>query len=491
MPMRALVVEHNPCVREGLLATIAALGWTGTVCETAEAALQQVLHDPALQGPDTVVLLDWQMPGCDLLATAHQLHATLPPARWPLLLMLTTEPFTQLQSSLDAGLIDVVLSKPLTPSPLYDAVGRARRRHLGEPVAPLPPIDQPQRLVGVRLLVVDDSEINREVAQRIFAGEGATVSLANDGQQALDWLIAHPERVDLVLMDVQMPVMDGYAATRRIREHEALAQLPVIALTAGAMREQEIAAQQAGMNGFLSKPFDVEAAVALILRLIPGQPPHALAAPSSAAPSAPPLAAANAGEDLPGLAVTQALKIWKDPEVYRRYLRKFAAEYSDVVTRMGATDPEETRRLAHKLKGAAGNLGLEAAAAGAARVEAVGAAPEPLVTATTDLQAALDTALASIATYTAESVVDALPSQDQPPQLDVEAIRPWLRAAHSAFGNFDPIAAEPAINQLALHLRPELLTELQQAIDNLDAAAGEAAVCALSKQLGIELETAT
>ncbi|WP_050984954.1 PAS domain S-box protein [Thiorhodospira sibirica] len=493
--MHVLVVQHDACVCEGLLATIAALGWTGRQYETAEAALQQVLHDPALQGPDTVLLLDWQMPGCDLLATAHRLHATLPPQRWPLLLMLNANSFTQLQSSLDAGLIDAVLSKPLTPSPLYDAVGRARRRHLGEPVAPLPSLDQQQRLVGLHLLVVDDSEINREVAYRIFTNEGALVSLANDGQQALDWLIAHAHRVDAVLMDVQMPIMDGYAATRRIRQHEALAQLPVIALTAGAMREQEIAAEQAGMNAFLSKPFDVEAAVALILRLIPGQPPHALSAPPSAQASAPPLLGVHSADaDLPGLSVTKALNIWKDPEVYRRYLRKFTAEYTDVVMRMRAADLEEPQRLAHKLKGAAGNLGLETVAACASQIETVGTASEATelrMAATADLQTALDTALASIATYTTasvESVADAPPSEGAPPQLDVEVIRPWLRAAHSAFGNFDPIAAEPAVNQLARYLRPELLTALHQAIENLDAAAGNTAVCTLAKQLGMELD---
>ncbi|WPL16964.1 Signal transduction histidine-protein kinase BarA [Thiorhodovibrio winogradskyi] len=490
VPMHVLVVEHDPCVRDGLLATITALGWTVTATETAEAALQRVLHDTALQGPDAVVLLDWQMPGCDLLATAHAIHGTLPPERWPLLMVLSSESLTPLQGSLNAGMVDAVLGKPLTPSPLYDAVGRARGRRLGEPITPLGPMHQSLRLVGVRLLVVDDSEINREVAQRIFTNEGALVSLANDGQQALDWLTDQADQadqVDVVLMDVQMPVMDGYEATRRIRQHEALAQLPVIALTAGAMREQEIAAEQAGMNAFLSKPFDVEAAVALILRLTPRNSPQAV----SDLVAAPPPTAGCTDEDLPGLAVTQALNIWKDPEVYRRYLRKFAAEYIDVVTHMRAADPEEARRLAHKLKGAAGNLGLDAVAAGAARVDAVGATPEttePLVSATTDLQAALDTALASIAVYTAEPVAVAPePAQDAPQQPDIDVIAPLFRSVHAALSNFDPDGAGPSLSQLAGHLRAEQLSDLQRAIDNLDATTGEAAVRALAAQFGIQL----
>ncbi|SDX88910.1 Response regulator receiver domain-containing protein [Allochromatium warmingii] len=117
--------------------------------------------------------------------------------------------------------MDAVLTQPLTPSSFYDAVIRERQRRLGRlPQTPATPVNA-RRLVGLRLFVVDDSDINRDVAQRIFSDEGATVQLASDGQEAVNWLIAHPEAVDLVLMDVQMPVMDGRTATRLIRNTRA------------------------------------------------------------------------------------------------------------------------------------------------------------------------------------------------------------------------------------------------------------------------------
>ncbi len=491
VPIHVLVVEDKPSVCDGLLATVAALGWSGRAMGSGEAALRQLLDDPTLQGPQAVVLLDWQGSGADMQATVQAIHAALPPTHWPLLMVLTAEPVNQIQERLNASRVDAVLSKPLTSSPLYDAVVRARNGRLGERVVPAPPVRQTRRLVGVRLLVVDDSDINREVAHHILANEGAQVCLANDGQQALDWLLAHPQTIDLVLMDVQMPVMDGHEATRRMRQDERLAHLPVIALTAGAMRAQEVEAEQAGMNAFLSKPFDVEEAVLLILRLTREHRHGAVANPAVAPrPAVSPPSAGN----LPGLALDRALAIWKDAEIYRRYLRRFTQEYADIVMQIRAASAEETERLAHRLKGAAGNLGVDQVADCAAKLEQVSAIPEAteqLETATVDLQAALDTALTSIADYVAESLA-AAPLAGAPEATTRAPERPDLasliHAAYSAFRNFDPISAEEPLSQLAQHLPAEQLTAIQDAVEQLDAAAGEAAIWVLANQLHMDLE---
>jgi PAS domain S-box-containing protein len=137
-----------------------------------------------------------------------------------------------------------------------------------------------KRLRAVRMMIVDDSDINRDIAQRIFEGEGARVTLADDGRHALQWLQQHPRQIDIVLMDLQMPVMDGYQATRLIHATPALGNLPVIALTAGAFRTQEQAARDAGMLGFLSKPFNVDVAVELICSLIAPPVPGGQATPA-------------------------------------------------------------------------------------------------------------------------------------------------------------------------------------------------------------------
>ncbi len=135
---------------------------------------------------------------------------------------------------------------------------------------------QGQRLAGVRVLVVDDSELNREVAEYILAAEGASVASVPDGQVAVTRLAAQPHAFDIVLMDIQMPVMDGYAATRRLRANPDMQHLPILALTAGAMSTQRDTALAAGMDGFIAKPFDVEALIAAVASHVGGVKPEAV-----------------------------------------------------------------------------------------------------------------------------------------------------------------------------------------------------------------------
>jgi len=147
--------------------------------------------------------------------------------------------------------VQAILSKPVTMSDLYNAVGRATGSIEGSANATS---EQPVRLDGMRLLVVDDHDINREVARRLFEGCGAAVTLAGDGAEAVQWLSEHAAEVDAVLMDVQMPIMGGYDATAIIRQRLGLRDLPVVALSAGVLNDQKQAAFEAGMNEFISKP---------------------------------------------------------------------------------------------------------------------------------------------------------------------------------------------------------------------------------------------
>ena len=127
-----------------------------------------------------------------------------------------------------------------------------------QPPSALTPLD------GLRLLAVDDNLINLRMIERVLQRQGATVALAHDGQEALRWLREHPGAVDAVLMDIQMPVMDGLTATREIRQDPALRHLPVLALTAGVLPEEREAARAAGVDDFLAKPLELEALVALL-----------------------------------------------------------------------------------------------------------------------------------------------------------------------------------------------------------------------------------
>ncbi|WP_158240779.1 hybrid sensor histidine kinase/response regulator [Telmatospirillum siberiense] len=287
IPMMArlhlLIVDDNKMVRDILQATARSLNWTAEAVSCGEVAVARLRASDGETKFCDVVLIDWAMPGLDGLATARAIRQIDMPSRRSLILIMVA-PFARAEvvESLAAqqGGVDGLVTKPVTGSSLYDAVGRALRWRDGGLAAAAQDEQMPprgRRLAGLRLLVVDDNEINREVARRILEVEGATVALAGDGAVALAYLAERPDKVDVVLMDIQMPVMDGYEACRRIRADLGLAGLPVIALTAGALSSEREAALQAGMNDFIPKPIDVNRMIA-VLRRINWTPPLASSA---------------------------------------------------------------------------------------------------------------------------------------------------------------------------------------------------------------------
>ena len=229
---------------------------------------------------------------------------------------------------------------------------------LGE--APPSALTASQRLAGWHLLVVDDSELNREVVLQALCLEGAEVTLACDGAEALEWLSRDPHAFRLVLMDVQMPVMDGLTAARRIRCELGLNDLPLIALTAGALPHECEAALAAGMNDVLTKPARLEAMVAMILR-------YGEAASQSDRQ-------ADTFPAIPGIDREQATEILcGNRPLFLRLLGIFLAENDGLGTRvreeLAQGHREKSAIRLHKLKGNSGSLGAMVIMALASRLE--------------------------------------------------------------------------------------------------------------------------
>ena len=238
---------------------------------------------------------------------------------------------------------------------------RAAAEDLPAP-APAVPCPAGPRLTGRHFLVVDDQAMNREVVVRMLALEGAQSTQAADGQQALDLLRAQPRGFDAVLMDVQMPVMDGLSATRAIRGALGLTELPIIALTAALLPEQQAAARAAGADALLAKPLDLEQMVALLPSGLGLQGTTAVAAavpPDQRPPATEPTAAFPeiAGIDAQHAAQT----LGQDRDFFLRLLRRFADECADVVTlarqELDQGQRETAARRLHTLRGLAGYLG--------------------------------------------------------------------------------------------------------------------------------------
>ncbi len=227
----------------------------------------------------------------------------------------------------------------------------AQARTLATPAAPARAPSGP-RLAGARLLVVDDSAMNRDLVERALALEGADATLAADGQQAVQLLRTRPERFDAVLMDVQMPVMDGLTATRLIRGELGLIDLPVLAFTAGVRDEQQAAARAAGANDVLPKPMDLEQMTTTLLRWIAPRP-----APASTA-------TADDGSGFPAIAGIDhqraAQRLGRDREMFVHLLRMFVADNADAAGRtrqdLARGDLESAARRMHTLGSNAGFL---------------------------------------------------------------------------------------------------------------------------------------
>jgi len=275
---RVLVVAGHAGVRTGLAAACTALGLVPELAADGDAALYLAAAADAAGAPHALVLLDCNMPGLGGVEGVHRLRQCGvrhgPPA---VLLMVTSHGREPLRRALAAGGLDRValLLKPVTARALREACDEALG--LQAPATTAAPGRRPEstlsneaRLRGVRLLLVEDNDINREIALALLRRAGIAVEVACDGSKALDMLSR--ERFDGVLMDCQMPVMDGYEATRRLRRQPQWQTLPVIAMTANALLGDRERALAAGMNDHVAKPIKVDEMFATLARWI--RPAH-------------------------------------------------------------------------------------------------------------------------------------------------------------------------------------------------------------------------
>ena len=494
----ALFADDSQIALHAVVEIAQGLGWQVSAVDSGEAVLAQVQSHKNGKLPN-VVVLDWKMLGMDGLATAQAIRDSVPPDECPIVVMATAYSLTSLASQPGADMVDAILSKPVTTSTLYNAVMNAQRKRahtVGVPQAM--PQAAGQDLLGVRVLVVDDSEINREVAQRILHQQGAEVVLAEDGQAALDWLQAHPNDVDLVLMDVQMPVMDGIEATRQLRRMPQFSDLPIVALTAGAFKSQQEAAQAVGMTDFISKPFDVPSTVALIQRLRRRRPGAATFAVPIMVPGAVPAVHVDTMLlDTALIDIPQGLRIWSDLQAYRHYLRRFASDYVHAVAKMHTSlatdDRPAAAALAHKLAGVAANMALPDTyrlASEAERVLSMGYDPIPVLA---RLNEAIRQTLGAIARFAPPAVepdgpdLVAQTAQDKSSETRA-ALQVQLRALLQALDTDSPAPVEALLATLAHNMPVQNLAAVRDCVLAFDFRGAEASCRQLARQYGITLE---
>ncbi|MBF0095912.1 MAG: response regulator [Magnetococcales bacterium] len=359
--LSVLVVDDDSIAREALTSIVKILGWCGEEVDSGYAALDH-LRDHM---PYDVLLVDWKMPGMDGLETSRRIRATSTHQRTPLVIMVTAYHREVVLHSSNSAWVDAVLMKPVTPSSLYNAVLDIERGRYGDIVAALPK-DNRRRLAGIQVLLVEDNVTNQEVAQKILENNGAVVTLVENGAQALATLRQRADSLHIVLMDAQMPVMDGFEATRKIRQELQLLDLPVIALSAGVRQSERSNCLEAGMNDFIAKPLDVEILIQTILRFTPARADLVVA--TERFPVLVSVDEQTALAAIPGLDRAVALqRLAGDEGMLLRLLQQLANKNATLVSELRQAlqqghNSEAVSRL-HQLRGGAASLGLTRMAA--------------------------------------------------------------------------------------------------------------------------------
>lgn len=370
--LRVLIVDDNATSREVLASMAASFGWQAETVTGGLQAIERLREEP----PFDVLCVDWIMPGMDGWETIAQIRADHT-ERLPAILMITAhgrELITQ-QSIEQSQALDGLLTKPITPSMLFDAVMQATS---GELVMPERSDNNVRPLAGLRILLVEDNPLNQLVARELLAHTGAEVEVAGDGQEGIVRVRTATQPFDVILMDIQMPNMDGYTATQILRTEEGITT-PIIAMTANALSSDREACLAAGMNDHIGKPFNIHELTELVLRYARGnvtsQGNTALPTPPTPlAPPVPPVPPAELPPQPEGFDIAAALaRIDGDRSLFASFVRRFDTDRASILSTAAAAlhqgDRVAAARAVHTLKGLAATLGAKALAQQAAEVE--------------------------------------------------------------------------------------------------------------------------
>ena len=355
-PLGVLVVDDHPVAREVMLSMVRGFGWAPEEAASGSEALAAIDRSAGDGPPLDVVLLDWKMPGIGGADVVEHLRKLYPPERMPVVLVVTAFDKDHIrEETVENPYVRSILTKPVTPSLLLDAIAALFPAVRDGLAAPAPDIALPRPLAGISLLLVEDNAVNRMVAQRILENAGATVTVAVSGLDAIGTLLVLPSRFRVVLMDVQMPGMDGFQTTRMIREEMGLGAIPIIAMTANALASDRERCLAAGMTDHLGKPLDVKRLIATITHW--ANHDAAGIAPAATARVEAPAASLATGLDI-GAALRDAAG---DPALLREVMAGFVESFSttseELLRSLAAEDLKTVEFSAHALKGAASLIG--------------------------------------------------------------------------------------------------------------------------------------
>ena len=360
--MRVLVIDDNASSREILQSLLETMSFEVTVAASAEEGIAELEKEAKIR-PYRLVLMDWKMPGMDGIKATELIKnlPTLP--QKPKVIIATAYGREEVMQRSEKVGVDGFLLKPVGQSVLFDsimiALGRgAQERETVKRVSGRNE-EELQKIRGARVLLAEDNEINQQVAEEILQQAGLVVRSANNGKEAVEMVKAG--NFDVVLMDIQMPVMGGFEATQEIRRDERFQDLPIIAMTAHAMAGDHEKSIEAGMNDHLTKPIDPDQLISALVKWVkPGdrETSQGLSESSSKSKKVQDILPAQ----LPGISIASGLgRVAGNRQLYAKLLCKFKDGQKNAVYQIKAAlqvgDMETATLRAHTVKGVSGNLG--------------------------------------------------------------------------------------------------------------------------------------
>jgi two-component system, sensor histidine kinase and response regulator len=365
--MKILVVDDQEICRLAIARILDAQAFNTSLASSGSLGLETYLQAARCGCPFKLLLIDWKMPEMDGLELARRIRELTPPTEQPpIIIMVSAAGREQVVQAVGDIQIDAILNKPITPSQLFDTIVDLQT---GETVTanpqpqnrPLELFEKSQPIHGARVLVVEDNPTNQLVAKGFLEKMALSVDIADDGLEAVEKVAA--QDYALVFMDLQMPKLDGFEATRRIRAMQRCAHLPIIAMTAAVLQEDRAASEAAGMNGFITKPIDPDELVSTLLKWLAGPAVGIEPRPFQEAQSMNTQTVGPSPDPVLDLkAVTH--RLGGDQRLLVQVLETFVRDLSEMddalQNAIGSEDWVSARSLAHKIRGSAGNAGAVA-----------------------------------------------------------------------------------------------------------------------------------
>ena len=476
---KVLVVDDNTSARDILGAMLRGFGLLVDEASSGQDALETVIRDYASKQPYDLLLIDWRMPGLNGIDTVRQIQAALKSDAPKVIMVTAFGRQDALENARREGVqLQSVLNKPTTASTLLESITEG----LGYVMASEPRANQRNdeleesiaKLRGARVLVVEDNDMNQQLTEELLNRAGISTVIANNGQEALD-ILQGDCAFDGILMDCQMPVMDGYSATKHIRATAPWAHIPVIAMTANAMSDDKALALEVGMKDHIAKPINVDKMFAVMQRWITPAHPSDASVPVTSS-----FQGSAQAADFPllkGIDTRAGLqRALNDAELYTRLLRSFLASYGtfpdQFAQALTAHDLPMATRLAHTLRGSAGTIGATALTDAAHALELAclnRATGEQIASELQTTTGALTHVMDALGAF---STPDNAPTpQSAMPHLDEQEVRARLAELRTHLDNSDSKAVDMMVDLMQMvkgHPWATQLRATQKAVNDFD-----------------------